>query len=159
MLLTFKLKHNRDLSVELAKARQVAEYAIEHRSRSSADVKHLGLRSTIANQNLRKYGNDRRARTVKNVVLIVPGQGIRYDPEAHIIRAPCLKLILDASYLPDFEKIRQIELNEEHAFITVTVPEPPSMNPRNFIGVDRNTTGHIAVVGNPSTGKVWKLGK
>jgi len=28
-----------------------------------------------------------------------------------------------------------------------------------WVGVDRNTTGHIAVIANPQAGKVWKLGK
>ena len=159
MLLTVKLKHNRDLSIELAKARQVAEYAVEHRSRSSADVRHFGLKSIIANQILRKYGNNRSIRAVKNIVLIVPGQGIKYDSETRIIRVPCLKLAMDASYLLSFEKINQMELNGEYAFITMTVPEPPLMSVQSFIGIDRNTTGHIAVAANPATGKVWKLGK
>lgn len=29
----------------------------------------------------------------------------------------------------------------------------------NWLGTDRNATGHIAVVANPDSGKVWKLGK
>jgi len=159
MLLTFKLRHNRDLGAELAKARKVAEYAMEHRSRSSADVKHIGLKSAIANQILRKYGNDRRARTVKNVVLIVPGQGIKYDLRTRIIRIPCLKLELDAHFLPWFEKVNQIELDHEFAFVTVTINEPPLMEVKEWIGIDRNTTGHVVVVSNPETGKVWKMGK
>ncbi len=39
------------------------------------------------------------------------------------------------------------------------VNEPQQREAHNFIGVDRNTTGHPAVVVNPRTGKVWKLGK
>ncbi len=159
MLLTYKVKHDRDLSTELEKARKVAEYAIEHRSRSSADVKHIGLKSVIANQILRKYGSDRKARAVTNVVLIVPGQSIRYHSQSRIISVSCLKMNLDARFLPPFEKVNQIELNEEYAFVTVTINEPPLREVDHWIGVDRNTTGHVAVMGNPETGKVWKLGK
>jgi len=159
MLLTYKLKHNRDFSDELAKARKVAEYAIEHRSRSSADVRHIGLKSAIANQVLRKYGNDRRAKTVGKVVLTVPGQGVKYDAAIRTIRVPCLKLELDASHLPLFDKVNQAEVNEEYAFISMTIPEPTLIGAQNFLGVDRTTTGHIAVAANPATGKVWELGK
>ena len=108
---------------------------------------------------MRKYGNDCRARTVKNVVLIVPGQSIKYGAERRIIRVPCLKLELDASYLPTFDKINQVELNQEFAFVTVTINEPPLRNIENWIGVDLNFTGHIAVAANPATGKVQKFGK
>lgn len=53
MFLTFKLKHNRDFSDEPAKARG-----------SSTDVKHIGLKSMIANRILRKHGNDHKAKAV-----------------------------------------------------------------------------------------------
>ncbi len=33
------------------------------------------------------------------------------------------------------------------------------VEPKHYIGVDLNATGHAVVVGDPKSGKVWKLGK
>ena len=159
MLLTYKVKHNRDFSVELVKARKIAEYAIEHRSRSSADVKHIGLKSAIANQILRKYSRNRALKSIRSVVLTVPAQSTRLIPEARTIRIACLKLDLDISFLPRFDKVNQIEVDKECAHVTVTVNEPPLRVVDQWTGIDLNSTGHIAVVGNPTTGKVQKYGK
>ncbi|MEM0503021.1 MAG: hypothetical protein QXE07_05805 [Thermoplasmata archaeon] len=40
----------------------------------------------------------------------------------------------------------------------MTVPEENMIEPVSYLGVDRNATGHIAVVAIPNTGKVLKLG-
>ena len=39
MLLAYKIKHNRNFSTELGKARQIAEVAMRTRTQSSKDVK------------------------------------------------------------------------------------------------------------------------
>ena len=159
MILTFKIKHNRDFSHELQLAHKVAKFALRTGSRSSKDVKHIGLKSMIANQILRKYSKDKKLKCVRNVVLAVPNQGIHIDKEKQKISIPCLKLDLDYLFRNDFNKINQIEINKDYAFVSVTVDEPSIRKTDGYIGVDRNTTGHIAVVGNPTTGKVLKLGK
>lgn len=158
MILTYKIKHHRDFSEELQKARKVAEFGIKHRTLSSKDVAHIGLKSMISNQILRKYARNKKVKSVKNIKLTIPNQGIKIDADKHIIRIPCVKLSLEYQF-PEFEKINQIELGKTFAYVSVTIPEKDIQNPTNYVGVDRNTTGHIATVANPETGKVWKLGK
>lgn len=158
MILTYKLRHHRDFSNELRKAKQVAEFGIKHRTLSSKDVKQFGLKSMISNQILRKYVKNKKVKSIKSVKLTIPNQGIKVDKKNCKITIPCIKLVLDYQF-PDFEKINQIEIGKEYAYVSVSIPEIETKKVENYIGVDRNTTGHIAVVANPNTGKIWKLGK
>ena len=158
MILTYKLKHNQDFSNELRKAKQVAEFGIRNRTLSSKDVKQFGLKSAISNQILRKYVKNKKVKSVSSVQLTIPNQGIKVDKKSRKITIPCLKLVLNYQF-PDFEKINQIEIGKECACISVTTQDIELQKVDNYIGVDRNTTGHIAVAANPATGKIWKLGK
>ena len=157
MILTFKVRHGKDLAIELQKARQIAEFALKTKAHSSKDVKQFGLKSAIANQVLRKYSRNRKLKRVGSVKLTVPSQSIRVE-EAQL-QIPCLKLSLPVTFRRDFSKVNQIELDHEYAYVSVTIPEPPLKQVSNWIGVDRNATGHVAVAANPASGKVWKLGK
>ena len=72
MILTYKVRHDGDFSEELRKAKQVARFAVRHRSFSSRDVKHIGLKSMIVNQILRKYCRNRSIKRVRSVKLTIP---------------------------------------------------------------------------------------
>jgi putative transposase len=156
LILTYKVRHDRDFSEELRKAKQVADHAVRYRTFTSKDVKHIGLKSMIANQILRKYGRNKTIKKARNVNLIVPSQGNKADQENRIIIVACLKLVLSYQF-PQFEKVNQIEVDEEYAY--VSVPEKEIVEPKHYVGVDLNATGHAAVVGDPKSGRVWKLGK
>ena len=163
MILTFKLKHNRDFSDELKKAFEVAEFTVLNKIKNANTtfVKNIRgiLPSSIACQVMRKYGHQKNIKEVHNVNLIVPGQKIKFFEETNSIWIPCLKLHLENTINRTFTKINQIELDKEYAYISCTVAEQPEMISQCFIGVDRNTTGHIAVTANPDTGKIEKFGK
>ena len=159
MILTYKVKHNTDFSDELRKAKRVAQHALKTKSRTSADVTDIGLKSMIANQILKKYSGNKKIKRVKRVNLIVPSQGIKCNQVAREIYIPSLNLRFNYQFPNDFVKINQIEINKEYCFVSVTKLELGQLNTDGFIGVDLNTTSHVAVVANPSTGTVKKLGK
>lgn len=159
MILTIKIKHCTDLSSELEKAMRVALYALKTRSRSSKDVSHFGLKSALSNQILKKYSS-KKIKRVSKVKITVPNQSINIDKINKNLVIPCLNLTLPMDFFRyKFEKINQIELDKEYAYITGTIKEPDSIKQDKYIGVDLNTTGHCAVIGIPHNGKVIKLGK
>ncbi|HJX23628.1 MAG TPA: hypothetical protein VJ574_04355 [Candidatus Bathyarchaeia archaeon] len=157
MILTFKVRHGKDFAMELQKARQIAEVALKTRALSSKDVKQFGLKSAVANQILRKYSRNRNLKRIGNVKLTVPSQSVRVEGDE--LKIPCLKLDIPVTFRRDFTKVNQIELDDEFAFVSVTIREPPMKEVSNWVGVDRNATGHVAVVSDPRSGKVFKLGK
>lgn len=151
--LTYKVRHSYDFSSELAKAFQIALFAVKTRSKSSADVRHIGLKSAIANQILRKYSRNSKIKTVKSVKLTVPSQAIKYNGSNLTIG--CLKAVIP--FNRSILKINQIELDNEFAFITCTVKDDPEYEPIGWIGIDRNATGHAAVCSVDN--KIIKMGK
>jgi len=155
MILTYKVKHLRDLSEELKKAKKVALFALKTKSRSSKNVKHIGLPSSISNQILKKYSSNKVLKRVTSVKLTVPAQGIKFSN--NLISISCLKLKL--SFDKKIGKINQIELDSKYAFISCTISENIVLQPMSWVGVDLNATGHCCVASDPKTGKVLKLGK
>lgn len=157
MMLTYKIKHGQDFERELSLARKLAKYSLINNSISTKDVKHIGLKSMIANQILRKYSRNRNLKKIKSVMLTIPNQGIKIRGDK--IYIPCLKLWLDIYFNKNFEKINQIEIGKEFTYISVSYKEPETYKPECFVGVNRNTTKHVLVASNLQTGKVMKLGK
>jgi len=155
MTKTFKIKHNSNFDRELGLARKVAEYSIKNKDHFSfKDVAHLGLRYTLANSIMWKYGRNKKAKVIKSVPLIVRGTAIRLVGTT--LKVKMLNFSLE---LPKVIKFRQIELDKEYAYITHEVDCARPIKARKHIGVDLNTTGHCAVVAVRETGKVYKLGK
>ena len=215
-----QIKHNRDFSEELQKARQVAEFCIKHRiqnrnldslptpesvsydynlpvspfhskqlgnyeknlkkrqrNRTKAnslsvsnlfpmsdflypgDVKHIGLKSTISSTILRKYSRNQDLKSVKNVKLTIPSKAVSVLKKEKTLIIPCLKLLLNYHFSNNFNKISQIEIDNIYAYVAVVFPNEEPKSSEHYIGVDLNTRGHIAVIADPESGKVWKLGK
>ncbi len=163
MILTYKIKHERDFSKELAQAYIVAEYGRIHKIRlpyaKDINVVRGCLPAAITSQIMRKYGSQKNIKNIYNVNLVVPNQSIKFHEETNSIWIPCIKLHLENTIPYKFTKINQAEIDSEYCSIAVTIPEEPEMTPQSFIGVDRNTTGHIAVTANSDTGKIQKFGK
>ena len=91
--------------------------------------------------------------------LTLPNQGIRLNQIERKIRIPSLNAEFEYKFPNSFEKVNQIEIDNEYFYISVTVIEKEMLIPDSYIGIDLNTTGHVAVVANPQTGKTIKLGK
>jgi len=157
MILTYKIRHERDFRKELSLAKKVAEYGLQHKTISSKDVKHIGLKSAISNQILKKYSKSKTAKECKSVKLTIPNQSIKIQDDT--IYVSCIKLNLSIYFPKNFSKINQIEIGKEFAYISVSYPDTPKINAMNTIGIDRNTTHHTIVASCLESGKILKLGK
>ncbi len=158
-ILTYKIKHNRDFSEQFEKARVIAEYAIENGNASTADVKHVGMKAALSKWVLRHYGRNKKAKKVTNPVFGINPADVFWNDETKIARVTPLKLELDCSFIKNLVKINTIIFTKDYAHVSVTVSTEDEYNPEGWLGVDLNTTGHCAVVANPDTGKVIKLGR
>ena len=83
-----------------------------------------------------------------------------------MINIPCLKCSFEYRIPHSFENVNQIEIGERICIRVCFSQRKEEYHQRcyygnnnGYLGVDLNTTGHIAVISNPDTGKVWKLGK
>ncbi len=160
MILTYKVRHERDFSEELRKARTIARIAVNSPvPLTTPAVRHIGLKSVIANQVLRKYGRNKQTRKVRSVKLTIPCQGIQCDREKRTIRITSLGMEFAYRFRDDFVKINQIEVDRRFLYVSLTVKEAEPLAPEGYIGIDLNATGHAAVAAIPATGKVLKLGK
>jgi len=158
--LVIKIKHNTDLTDSLNKAIMIADFAIKHRHElSSANVKDIGLPSAISNQILRKYGKNKKCKHINpdKIKLVAPAQAIKVlDNTITIVP---LKLIIINQSKYNISKVNQIELDHTYAYVCFTVEDKPQQDVQNYVGVDLNATSHCAVLANPKTGKILKLGK
>jgi len=156
MILTYKVKHQLDFSVQLKQAKQVAKFAIRNRDKlSSKHVSHIGLKSCISNQILRKYGCNKKCKKVKRVKLIIPNQGIKYSEG--VVNIPCLSVVFP--FDKQCQKVNQIEIDSTYYYVAVEIKEEPQYQVEGWVGVDRNTNGHCAVAACTKTSKVLKMGK
>lgn len=153
-ILTYKIKHGKDFSVQLRQAKKLAEFSIQNRQcRSSKDVRQFGLPSAISNQVLRKYGKNKKTKTVHKVNLCVPGQSIKFDKNIVIIH--CLGLSIP--FYHQVEKVLQAEISKDFVHLSCQVKDADPIQATGWIGIDRNSTGHLVVAALPN-GKVMKFG-
>jgi putative transposase len=112
-------------------------------------VSNIGLPATISNQILRKYGNNKNIKEINSVNLTIPynnGKGIRIEPN-NIVYVPCIKKRMISWYdLSNVRKINQIEVSKEYYHVTFEVNELPTSNTDEWMGIDLNTTEHMAVI-------------
>jgi putative transposase len=109
---------------------------------------------------LRKYSRNKKLKEVGSVKLTINNPtDFSVDNEWNV-SIPDVKLVfsIPKPYRERFQKINQIEFDSKYAFFSCTFEDKPEYKPSSWIGVDRNTTGHVAVAGSPSNSKAWVFG-
>lgn len=178
-LRTYHVKHHRDFSDLLRKAKVVADYAVANKNRhsklSSAEVSDIKLPSVIACQILRKYSSH-TIKEAKNVNLIVPNSSVHtYKKKDGTIKkytdiTYCDGVVtikpLNVSFLwnpgRDFLKINQIEIDDQKYMISVSFTDNGQKCEQvSVLGVDLNcgVGRHICNCANLKNGEIVNFGK
>jgi len=140
-ILTYHVQHRRDFKTQLQKAQLIADYAVQHKKKpkelTSRLVKAIGLPSAISNQILRKYGRG-TIKTARNVNLIIPGQGIKYNQIQQTITLTPLKISFRWNCGRSFKKINQVEIDSKRFMVSVTFDNSKAVTLDNILSLDLN---------------------
>lgn len=160
MILAYKIRHTEDFTHELRKAKQIALYVASHQGKDIRlrHVQHFGLDGAIAKQLIKVYRNNSQCKRIKNVNIVVPGTCISLNRRKRRIVIPALGYAFEYEFPNDFQRISLIEVGCRYVYVSVVTGEERQQT-ATWLGVDLNTTGHVAVMASPLTGKVCKLGR
>ena len=101
---------------------------------SPEDVKHIGLKSIISGQIIKKYSQNQNLRSIKNVKLIIPSKAVSVDRNERTLFIPCLKLLLNYRFSNNFNKVSQIEIDNVYAYVAVVFPDEEPESFGYYIG-------------------------
>jgi transposase len=151
-----------DLTEMLDQAFKCAQFVVEERKVVSTKLlSQLELPSAISSQISKKYDSNKKIKTIYSVKLAINHnnhKNIKFNNDS--IKALPRSLNLDNEYFWDYEgDIRQIELDETYLHISFAFKNKTIINQSDSIWADLNSTGHIAVMNDPSTGLVKKYFK
>lgn len=132
-LLTLIIPHQRDFSKELSNSLKVAQFAVKNKGKylSTKDVSQFGVKAAISNQLLRKY-RTKSIKAVRNIVMPVPGQHVKFDRVTGELHITCLNLTLqlhkDTKHFNNIVKVNQVEITKDNAHIQITVLDAPQFD-------------------------------
>lgn len=173
MILSYHVKHSRSIQDLLDKAQLIANYAVQNKNNkkilTSKYVKHIGLPSAISNQILRKYGRG-EIKKATSVNLIVPNQTTKTASKIYnsitwdngIVTLKPLQMSFRWNPGRDFEKINQVEIDNNRFMITATFKNRiVKQEYLNVLGIDLNcgVGRHIVNMANLETGEIISMGK
>ena len=178
----YHVRHRRDFSEQLRKAKIIANYAVKNKNNkkllTTKYVKQHGLHSDISNQILRKYGRG-MIKEATNINLIIPNteRKTKYKTKDGTVKTTIsYNILYDNGYVTvkplklkfrwnpgkSFEKIHQLEVDEEKFMICVSFPDQAiDQEYTNVLALDLNCGIGRSIVNaaNLRTGELLNLGK
>lgn len=186
------IPHTYDLTDSLAEAIDVVNATMDEKERqkslggrikmpSTSDViyESFSIKSTIINQLIKKYWNNKKLKSVKKV----PKLQLNHNNQAGIyikngiLHIPPLDIKIDITnqwFWDDCDLGKNskknkddavnlfplsCEVDENYIYLTCELPDVAQIEPTSWLGIDFNATGDLVVISDKQSGKVKKYGK
>lgn len=145
----------------------VVSEMLDHREFSSTKY-YTTVKSVIAKALIHKYQDNKKCKSVKNIVIpLVGDQGRQIKQVEGGLRIPAIFKKQILPFVPSYYKpivgfIRSIEFFKRksvwYAGVCYNTNAIKIERPTGNVGIDRNSIGHVATLADPQTGKVLHLG-
>jgi putative transposase len=156
-VLTFKIKHSQNVVQWLKLCRKVAKKAIVDKEKRSSKY-YKDVPSAISNQIIRKYCNPKyNCQNIHSVLIPFRNSTTKLEKGLLTLKAKTWKVGIP--FTIPVSRVICAEVSKDFVFVTCEVENETGPLPVRTIGVDRNSTGHIAIASLEGTGQVRMLGK